>query len=247
MNALTGPSVKISPAFISFSDTLIKTTLPPAAVSGLATKANAQIKIINNGNILSTGNTTIALYASTDGTADGTPIRSYTTTVVLKPTASKTVTIPLLDIPSVSNGNYYLVAQVTDPLLNITTAKSASTFNLASPFVSLAPAIDSTTLSATTTSGSTSNAALSLTITNNGNIAPTAGSTVSVYASTDGAVVGATLLTTSPFKTLLKPAKSAKAKISLSNFPPARAGKLFPRGADHRRTFDDDDNDDVSD
>ena len=228
VNATTGLSLKIAPAFISFADTVTKINLPPSSISGQVTKAVAQIKITNNGNIISQGTTTIALYASPDGTvANGLLIRNFITSVVLKPKASKTVPVPLLTIPASANGNYFLVAKVTDPLSNNTTAASTSKFSLAAPFVSLVPTIVSNTLPATSASGSVSNAVLTLSIINNGNISPTTAATVSVYASTSGTVSGGTLLSGSPFTTPLKPAKSAKIKVGLGNFPLLAPGHYF--------------------
>ena len=228
VSSTTGPSVTIAAPFISFTDSFVKTTLPLVAVSGQKTSAIEQIKITNNGNILSKRTTTIAIYASIDGTvADGTLIVSDPTSVVLKPGASKTVTIAFKALPAVANNNYFLVARVTDPLENVTTAGTSGTYNLAAPFVSMVPVFDTITLPQSIIAGTASKSAITLTVTNNGNVAVTGQSLMSVSASTDGTFASGTRLTTASIPVGLKPGKSTKIHVTISNFSSLMPGTYF--------------------
>jgi hypothetical protein len=224
----TGPAITITAPFIAFTDTFAKTTLATSAVSGQKTRAAVQVNITNNGNIVSKGTTTIAIYASADGiAADGTLIRSLTTSVPLRPGASRTVNVPLLTLPAVADGDYFLLAQVTDPQANVTTAVSPATYHLAAPFVMLTPAITSTTVPVSVTVGSRSNAAVSLILTDDGNIAAIGTSTIAVYASIDGLAADGTLLVSQPLHAPIQPARSVKARASLKNFTQLPPGTYF--------------------
>ena len=98
------------------------------------------MKITNSGNVSSTGQSTIAFYFSQDTVAtDGTLIRSVSESVVLKPGASRVVNVPLVSLPSVADGEYYLDIVVTDPKSDVTTLNSSGRYALAAPFISLVP------------------------------------------------------------------------------------------------------------
>lgn len=179
----SGPTLTAAARFISFSDTLVKTTLAPSDVSGQKTRAVAELKITNNGNITSSGESTAALYASINTTpTDGTLIRSLTEPIVLKPGAARVVMIPLLALPDVPNNAYFIDAQVTDPKGNLTTAASAGTYALATPFVSLVPSAASVAMA------KNGSATVSFTVTNNGNITPSGLSTIELAVSSNGTV-----------------------------------------------------------
>src|SRR6185437_7977321 len=61
--ASTGTTT-IAAAFIAFSETFSKLTIPATVHAGAKISAGATLKLTNNGNLASTGNTTTALYAS---------------------------------------------------------------------------------------------------------------------------------------------------------------------------------------
>jgi len=127
-----GSTLTAAAPFINFSEILVRATLAASDVTGKKTRAAVQLRITNGGNIASSGKTTIALYVSPDTTAaDGSLVRSVSESIVLKPDASRVVSIPLLSIPGVADGNYHLVARVTDPKGDVTTVASAGTYALA--------------------------------------------------------------------------------------------------------------------
>jgi uncharacterized repeat protein (TIGR03803 family) len=207
----TGPQLTAAAPFIAFSDTLISTNLGPSDVSGQKTHSFVKLKITNNGNIVSAGESSIAILASPDtSAADGTLIRSMTKAVKLKPGASRVVKVPLLSLPAVADGNYFLVAQVTDPNADVTTAASTGTYQLAAPFVSLVPSAASVAVARNGT------ATVKFTVTNNGNIAPIGASTVTVNTSADGTVANSQPVFTQQKNLRLHPNKSQKLQLKLS-------------------------------
>jgi hypothetical protein len=176
-----GPSLTAAAPFLAFSQTLVRSTLASSDVSGQKTAASETIRITNNGNVASTGHSTIAVDVSPDTSAgDGTLVRSQTVPLVLAPGASRQLTIPLLALPAVPDGNYFLVNQVTDPNGGTSSVASGVTYTLAAPFVSLVPSAAGVTIAR---NGA---AILGFTVTNAGNVASSGTSTLSVLASTDG-------------------------------------------------------------
>ena len=165
---------------------MIGTTLGAANVSGQRTTAAATLKIVNNGNIASAGSGTIAFYVSlSTAAAAGALIRNENTSLALKPGASRTIRVPLQSLQAVNNGDYYLVAQVTDPKEDVTSTASGGTFDLAAPFTMLVP---SGPLVRTTAGGAT----ISFTITNEGNVTPVGASTIAFFASPNDSISGTT-------------------------------------------------------
>lgn len=117
---VSGPAISVSPATISYADTLVSGTLP--TVSGKRKiDGVAEVKITNNGNVVSKGRTTIQVYASPNGAvSDGTLLKSEALSLLLKPGASKTIKIVLTTTPTGLSSSDAIVAQVTDPKSDVT-------------------------------------------------------------------------------------------------------------------------------
>jgi hypothetical protein len=112
-----GPTVTVAYPAVVFSSTFVSTTLGAsgALISGEPTRAVAIVQITNIGNVTAHGPASIDLYASPDqGELDGTLIRSYSRPILLRPGASTKVVLPLLYIPGMSDGSYFLNASVDD-------------------------------------------------------------------------------------------------------------------------------------
>jgi hypothetical protein len=213
----TGPGLDSAAPLITFSETIIKTTLPPSDVSGQETRATIQLHVTNLGNIVSKGLSTVALFASPDQTAtDGTPIRSLPESIVLKPGASRTIPLKLLAIPAVSNGPYFIVAQVTDPQADITTTATPGTFTLAKPFIAFAFA-GATTVIPNHGKGP---ANVLFSLTNNGNIPSTGTSTVNLFISSNGVTTGAAVFTKA-LSLIVQPNKTRLFHLSVPVAPTA--------------------------
>ncbi len=119
--------------FISLSSALTFRQLPAAIVSGSPTHAVATVRITNHGNISSIGPITIAFSASPAQDVPGTSIISITKKFSIKPNASATVTVPLKTIPALADGDYFIVAQITDPDQNTAVVSSATPVTAAAP------------------------------------------------------------------------------------------------------------------
>jgi hypothetical protein len=144
--ASTG-STTIAAAFIALSETFSKLTIPASVKGGAKISAVASLQVTNNGNVASTGNTTIALYASPTQTfsSGDTQISSLDKPLVIKPGASKLVNLPLKTIPAaLADGTYYVLAQVTDSKGDVTSAASSNTFvaGTAAPTLTISGEVD---------------------------------------------------------------------------------------------------------
>jgi hypothetical protein len=137
--ATAGASLVVAAPFITLSETFQRLVLPMAVVSGTKTPVVASIKIANSGNMTSSGTTTISLYASGDGSvADGTLITFVSRRLVIGVGKSVVTAVPLRKYPSVPNGDYFVVAAVTDPDGGASSVSSATTVNIAAAFIDLA-------------------------------------------------------------------------------------------------------------
>jgi len=159
----TGPSFAVVSPFIALSESLTTVNLGRSIVGGVATKGSVKLVVTNHGNIPSSGPTSFNITASPASGVVGTTIIAVTENVTIPAGKSKTITIPLQDIPTLADGQYYLVAQVTDPNNGISIASSASSFTIGAPVVSLAASFAAGS-TAVLTSGAT------IILTNNGNI-----------------------------------------------------------------------------
>jgi hypothetical protein len=211
---LAGPSLAVSAPFVSFSDSIISTNLHTSGnVSGQPTSASVKIALTNNGNITSAGETKIAIYASPDGTvASGTLVRSVYDFISLNPAKGRTVTVPLLSLPAVASGNYYLVAQITDPKTNVTTATSGSSYEIAPPFLSLYPVFN------TFENFAFAGGYAFIKITNNGNVNTNIGNTdIAIYTSPDGTVGNSTFETSESINLSIRPGQNRTIVIRLNS------------------------------
>jgi hypothetical protein len=207
-SATTGPSLAVAAPFVSFTDETLTSDLSGPVVNGTKTKDTASLTLTNSGNIASTGDTTVELLLSEDGTvSSGTKIRTITEPIVLKPGQTKTVKFALETLPSVSDGTYEIVARVTDPEGNATGADTLTTVNPAAAFDSLTPDLSSVA----------ANGTFSLTVTNNGNIVPVGATTIELFASPYTSVADGTSLITASVKLGIAPGASKVFRFHLTS------------------------------
>ncbi len=135
----TGQTLTIIAPVLTLSESVTVVGLNPAVVGGAKTHAVARIAITDNGNIPSKGSHTIDISASTSQAFDPAgEIASLVKTLTIKPGITRIISIPLKTIPAIPDGDYFIVAQVTDPADSATSAATIGTTNIAAPFVSLA-------------------------------------------------------------------------------------------------------------
>lgn len=122
---------------------LARTKLPVTMLSASRTAAVANVSIQNNGSTTYSGSTHLALYLSLSPTLDSTavPVAGVARSLRIAAGKSVSVRISLGSIPAVTNGTYYLLAQVTDPTGATNSAATAATTSIAAPFVALAASL----------------------------------------------------------------------------------------------------------
>jgi hypothetical protein len=202
-SAATIAPVVVAAPFVSLSET-VTTTLPPALVSGSKAKGTVTLVITNNGNVASKGPTAIDITASTISGVLGTSIATSSRNLSIPPGKSSKVTVPIKNTPALAAGDYFLVAQVTDPFAGgISLASSSGTTTIAAPFIALAGTLGPVTK---LKSGDT------LTITNNGNSDDVTTLTGTIGFSTDplGAVPAGESASATSHTYTLKAGKSVK-------------------------------------
>lgn len=180
-DAASGPSVTVSAPLISLSESIVKLPLPAAVVAGSKTSAAAVLRIANGGNITSSGNTTITLLASPDGTvASGTAFKSITRRLSIRAGKSTEVTVPLGAFPTGADGNYLIVAEVTDPNGGVSSIANSTPVNIAAAKIDLANAI-----AAVPAAGQVGKSiSVTLEVTNDGNISAAGNLQIAFSAST---------------------------------------------------------------
>jgi hypothetical protein len=155
-------AVTIAAPFVSLAE-VVTSTLPAAVVTQTKPKGNVVLTITNNGNVPSKGLAAINITVSTVPGVLGESIATLNKNINIMPGKSTKVTVPIKDaLPAVPAGDYFIVAQVTDPSFGSTSiGSSAGTTNIAPGFIALAATLGPVVK---LQSGDT------LTVTNNGNI-----------------------------------------------------------------------------
>jgi len=147
----------------------ISGSLPPALVTGGKFKSNVVVTITNQGDAAYAGPATLDLLASTDQTPDAgdTPVSSISGNLKLKPGASKSFKVKSGTVPALADGDYFLLAQVTDSAGAVRSAGSTTSSHVAPAFVDLTGALPGP-IPASLARGAS--ATVAVTITNGGNV-----------------------------------------------------------------------------
>ena len=130
----TGPTVAVTAAHISLSESIAPINLPAKLISGNNNGGAVQMVLTNNGNFTSSGKIVIELTASTAPGVLGTVLKTVTLKTVITPGNARTVVIPLKKLPLLAAGSYYFVTQVTDPLGVTNIATSPVAVSIATSF-----------------------------------------------------------------------------------------------------------------
>jgi uncharacterized delta-60 repeat protein len=111
----SGPAFTVRAQVVDLEPRAIAVFLPAAITQGQHLRhAYAILTIINQGNVPSTGLTTIAVYSSTDGSTAGTQLATQTLRLRLAPGKTFRRRMSLARFSSLSPGEYAILAQVTD-------------------------------------------------------------------------------------------------------------------------------------
>jgi hypothetical protein len=204
---------------------ITKSTLSASVVAGTATKAKVTLKLTNPGAVLQSG--TVSLFASTDGSIDGTSIAlapSHALTLKGHASASLTLTLPTLSADLL--GTYTLMAEVTDGSGDTRTAAGAS-FTSAAPFTAFSEQILAVTGGTSGISGKKTNIAVKLLITNTGNVESSGNTTLAISASPTNQGSPGTPIRSITGPLLLKSHASRLISIPLLAFPLDLNGSYF--------------------
>ena len=119
-----GPVVNVAAAFISLSESLVRSTIPSTIASGQKIHAQVTLKISNGGNVTSNGPVTIALEAV--NASGSVTITSVVRKLSIAAGHFATVSIPVTSVPAAAIGDDTLMARVTDPQGGISSATVGS-------------------------------------------------------------------------------------------------------------------------
>jgi hypothetical protein len=122
---------------------LARTELPASMLSSSRTTVAATVSIQNQGSSTYSGSTRLALYFSLSATLDSTavPVAAVVRSLRISTGKSVLIRVPLGSIPAVANGNYHLLAQVTDPTGATNSAAAVATTSVSVPYVALAASL----------------------------------------------------------------------------------------------------------
>jgi uncharacterized repeat protein (TIGR03803 family) len=189
-------------------------SVPESVVGGAAAKSNVSVSVENTSSSAVKGNVTVQLYVSADDSLTGaTPVGSpITKKVSLKASASKAIPIKIKAFPSEPAGKYEILASVTGPSGNTSTA--------AGPSLTIAPATVSTLLSALqpvpTSNKPGGKETLDFTLTNRGNSPATGTASMAIALSTSPTGSSAQSIASVPVRVKLKAGAAGHYKVKFS-------------------------------
>lgn len=206
--------------------TIAKSTLPKSIVAGSAMHGVVTIDVSNGTGAAIKGKMTIAIFASAGGQSSSVLLAQMSKTLNVLTTKAAVASVPIHLVASqLPAGDYTIFARVTDPSGNVNDSAPGPTLTAAAPFIALSETVAKSTLPASATGGSKTNGAVSLVITNNGNISTTGNTTITLFATASGTVDTASVqLATAPLKSHIKPSKTGHATVKLKQFPAIPVG-----------------------
>ena len=220
------PFVQAITAPLTTVPTIAKSTLPKSIVAGAAMHGVVTIDVSNGTSAAIKGKMTIAIFASSSGQNNAVLLAQVSKTLNVLTTKAAVASVPIHLVASqLPAGDYTIVARVTDPSGNVNDSAPGPTLTAAAPFIALSETVAKSTLPASATGGSKTNGAVSLVITNDGNISTTGTTTITIFATTSGTVGASSVqLVTAPLKSHIKPSKTGHANVKLKQFPAIPVG-----------------------
>ncbi|HZK80796.1 MAG TPA: Ig-like domain-containing protein, partial [Humisphaera sp.] len=207
--------------------TISKAKIPASIVEGTPIKAPLPIVVANHGGGLSTAAFTITVYASPIQTLDPSAVQFLTVShsVKLKPGASKTIPVKLGALPTtLPNGAYYLLVKVVDQAGSTTITATNSAMQIAAPFVSLSASVGAITPGNIPVG---KKGAVTVTISNSGNVIAAGGAMISLGLTSDGMAVASSLLSLTK-NVKIKPGATLTLHLRFTRTASQVAGTYFP-------------------
>jgi hypothetical protein len=137
------------------------------------------------------GNVAITVAMSLDGTSDNGEIATLTPRMFIRPGGAAIAVVPLRQVPNLPDGNYRIVAHVTDPLSHESSVTSADIVNITAPRVALSISVGPV-IPGTIRLGR--RGVVVVTLANSGNVDSVGPANLKVGWSSDGVNVAATVL-----------------------------------------------------
>ena len=176
---------------------ITKSTLPASIVGGSPLRGNVILSVDNTAATPDSG--TVGVYASTDGSVDGSSVLlgSYKPQVNLKTGKSETIVVPV-NSSSVPAGTYTILAQATDASSNVVASTTGPTLTVAAPFLAFSETVTTVGLASSVVSGTANHAMAKVVIKNSGNVNSKGRVTIAISASTTSDVAGTLINSISP-------------------------------------------------
>jgi hypothetical protein len=176
-----GPALHVDVGTVELSASVLKSTLALSTLGDSPTPALAVVRILNSGNLVSRGWTSVAIQASADGESVDGFFNEVQHPMVISPGAmGVVVVVPLRRIPDLNEGDYHLVASVND---GTASGATGPVVHIAKGFVQLDVSTQAIMLPASGTDGQRTRAAAKVSITNSGNVLSSDYDTINLYAS----------------------------------------------------------------
>lgn len=227
-SAPVGVTVTAAPAQPALTVTVTRSTLPASVIAGAPAHGVVTVGVTNASASPVKGPVTIDLFASANGAIDNAsvPVAHLTRTLAIQPGKTLPVPLPIKSLPAtLPNGQYTLLARVTDPSSLVSDSTTGPQITVAAPFIALSETFAKLTLPASVAAGAKLHAVASVKITNTGNDTASGPTTVAIFLSTDGAIDN----TATPIKSLtkslkIKPGKSVVVSVPLTQLPALAPG-----------------------
>jgi large repetitive protein len=204
----------------TLAPTIGKNKVPSAVVAGTPVKGSVTAEVTNTTGALIKGHATVQLFASTGDGIDGsaTLVTQVVKSFNAKP--GKTTAVTLKIKGSLPAGSFTFFVRVIDPSGNVNDSAAGPAITAAPPFVALSEIVTKNTLPTSGASGAKAKGALTLGVTNNGNVVTPNTTTLQLFATTDGEVDGSAIgLVTLAKKIHIKPGKTTRVTLSLKALP----------------------------
>jgi Big-like domain-containing protein len=111
-----GGTLDVAAPFVALTEARLSSSLPASTPANGKSHGAVVLSVTNSGNVTTSATTACALYATASGAVDGSAVQLAAIALPLRIKPGKTgrAVIPLKQIPAIANGEYTVVAQLTD-------------------------------------------------------------------------------------------------------------------------------------
>ena len=210
---------------------IVKSTIPATGlVAGTLTHGALTLTITNvTAALIREPQTTLHLYASTNGTIDANSIliQQWFTNIKLKGGKVQTYHLNVKSLPvTMATGTYQLMLRISNTAGTFGYYFPGPTIQVTAAHVGLTGTITATSLPSTVVSGDDNGGFAQLTLTDSGNFAASGSITIDLTASTASGTLG-TVIRTDVIKTVISTGSSRTFMIPLGTLPTLTAGAYY--------------------